>query len=221
MINNGYFLSERSSGEKPYVLPVSGHAKQYEVEFAVNSGFTEQYFKVGAIARYHCNEGFNLLRLFGQDIYRCSASGVWYPKQPPVCISKTNNLEPLDDMMCGAPDDVAYASYRAVEGVVTPNGALHGTILEYSCSIGYRDTILPCLPSRRTCHAGQVRECGDSSVCSVPCSGWAPCPAAPRSSSAPRCPGYRTDTSQHPGRETIDFTALSRYLQNCLKLLSL
>ena len=50
---------------------------------------------------------------------------------------------------------MAYASYRAVEGVVTPNGALHGTILEYSCNIGYRDTILPCLPSRRTCHAGQ------------------------------------------------------------------
>ena len=38
-------------------------------------------------------------------------------------------MEPLDDMMCLAPDDVAYASYRAVEGVVTPNGALHGTIL--------------------------------------------------------------------------------------------
>ena len=44
---------------------------------------------------------------------------------------------------------MAYASYRAVEGVVTPNGALHGTILEYSCNIGYRDTILPCLPSRQ------------------------------------------------------------------------
>ena len=43
---------------------------------------------MGAIARYHCNEGYSLLRLFGQDIYRCSSSGVWYPKQPPVCISK-------------------------------------------------------------------------------------------------------------------------------------
>ena len=29
--------------------------------------------------------------------------------------SKTNNMEPLDDMMCLAPNDVAYASYRAVE----------------------------------------------------------------------------------------------------------
>ena len=95
---------------------------------------------------------------------------MWYPKQPPVCISKTTQLasQPLDDMMCLAPDDVAYASYRAVEvsaisttlrahmtkydcvqGVVTPNGALHGTILEYSCNIGYRDTILPCLPRNR------------------------------------------------------------------------
>ena len=69
------------------------------------------------LARYHCNEGYSLLRLFGQDIYRCSSSGVWYPKQPPVCISKTTQLasQPLDDMMCLAPDDVAYASYRAVE----------------------------------------------------------------------------------------------------------
>ena len=42
---------------------------------------------------------------------------MWYPKQPPVCISKTTQLasQPLDDMMCLAPDDVAYASYRAVE----------------------------------------------------------------------------------------------------------
>ena len=32
LINNGYYLSERSSGEKPYVLPVSGQlAKQFEV----------------------------------------------------------------------------------------------------------------------------------------------------------------------------------------------
>ena len=129
---------------------------------------------MGAIARYHCNEGYSLLRLFGQDIYRCSSSGLWYPKQPPVCISKTNNMEPLDDMMCLAPDDVAYASYRAVEGVVTPNGALHGTILEYSCNIGYRDSILPCLPSRRTCHAGQW-------VGSLPsCAPFEFCPPVPR-----------------------------------------
>ena len=32
LINNGYYLSERHSGEKPYVLPVSGHlSKQFEV----------------------------------------------------------------------------------------------------------------------------------------------------------------------------------------------
>merc|ERR1719278_1389069 len=100
------------------------------------------------------NEGYTLLRLFGQDIYRCSSSGTWSPKQPPFCISRNNNMEPLEGMMCGTPEEVASASYRAVEGVVTPNGALHGTILEYTCNIGYRDTILPCLPSRRTCHAG-------------------------------------------------------------------
>ncbi len=41
-------------------------------------------------------------------------------------------------MMCQVPEDVTFATYRAVEGVVTPNGALHGTILEYNCNIGYR-----------------------------------------------------------------------------------
>jgi Sushi repeat (SCR repeat) len=65
-------------------------------------------------------------------------SGVWSPKQAPVCISRNNNMEPLGGMMCPVPEDVSYASYRAVEGVVTPNGALHGTILEYNCNIGYR-----------------------------------------------------------------------------------
>ena len=55
-----------------------------------------------------------------------------------MCISRNNNVEPLGGMMCSVPEDVASASYRAVEGVVTPNGALHGTILEYNCNIGYR-----------------------------------------------------------------------------------
>ena len=96
MINNGYYLSERySSGEKPYVLPVSGHLTKT--------------FEVGAIARYHCNEGYTLLRLFGQDIYRCSAAGTWSPKQPPFCISRNNNMEPLEGMMCGTPEEVALA----------------------------------------------------------------------------------------------------------------
>jgi len=159
LINNGYFLSERYSGEKPYVLPVSGFQLTYEV---------------GAVARYHCNEGYRLHMLFGQDIYRCTASGIWSPQQPPVCISRTNNLEPLAGMMCKVPEDIAYASYKAVEGVVTPNGALHGTILEYNCNIGYRDSILPCLPSRRTCHAGEW-------VGSLPsCTPFEFCPSVPR-----------------------------------------
>jgi hypothetical protein len=32
-------------------------------------------FQVGAVARYHCNEGYRLLMLFGQDLYRCTAAG--------------------------------------------------------------------------------------------------------------------------------------------------
>ncbi len=47
-------------------------------------------------------------------------------------------------MMCQVPEDVTFATYRAVEGVVTPNGALHGTILEYNCNIGYRYSYILC-----------------------------------------------------------------------------
>ncbi len=75
---------------------------------------------------------------FSQMGRKCGRSGIWSPKQAPVCISRNNNVEPLGGMMCSVPEDVASASYRAVEGVVTPNGALHGTILEYNCNIGYR-----------------------------------------------------------------------------------
>ena len=46
----------RYSGEKPYVLPVSGNYKQT--------------YEIGAVARYHCNEGYRLHMLYGQDIYR-------------------------------------------------------------------------------------------------------------------------------------------------------
>ena len=49
-------------------------------------------FQLGAVARYHCKEGYRLHMLFGQDIYRCTAAGIWSPKQPPVCISKTNDI---------------------------------------------------------------------------------------------------------------------------------
>ena len=38
LINNGYFLSERFSGEKPYVLPVSGNYQHtYEVRIILLS----------------------------------------------------------------------------------------------------------------------------------------------------------------------------------------
>ena len=38
-INNGYFLSERYSGEKPYVLPVSGNYQHtYEVRGDTEKG---------------------------------------------------------------------------------------------------------------------------------------------------------------------------------------
>ena len=42
LINNGYYLSERSSGEKPYVLPVSGQYHQFEVGAIARSELINQ-----------------------------------------------------------------------------------------------------------------------------------------------------------------------------------
>ena len=56
--------------------------------------------------------------------------------------------------MCPSPPPINHADFERVEGWLTSNGAIHGTMLEYSCRVGYRDSRTPCLPTRRTCHAG-------------------------------------------------------------------
>ena len=57
--------------------------------------------------------------------------------------------------MCPSPTAIPYADFERVEGWLTSNGAIHGTVLEYGCRVGYRDSRTPCLPARRTCHAGK------------------------------------------------------------------
>ena len=57
--------------------------------------------------------------------------------------------------MCPSPPSIPYADFERVEGWLTSNGAIHGTVLEYSCRVGFRDSRTPCLPTRRTCHAGK------------------------------------------------------------------
>ena len=93
----------------------------------------------------------------GQDTYRCMANGDWSPKVPPVCIKleQTTFQDPLDEVMCPSPNPIPNTDFERMEGWLTSNGAIHGTVLEYSCSIGYRDSRTPCLPTRRTCHAGK------------------------------------------------------------------
>jgi hypothetical protein len=140
-IANGYFLTDKQS-ETPLALPVSGHGKQYER---------------GTIARYHCQEGFTIRTLHGQDTYRCMSNGDWSPQVPPVCIQLEQNAfqDPLDEVMCPSPTPIPHTDFERMEGWLTSNGAIHGTVLEYSCRIGYRDSRTPCLPTRRTCHAGK------------------------------------------------------------------
>ena len=63
--------------------------------------------------------------------------------------------DPLDEVMCPSPAPIPHSDFERIEGWLTSNGALHGTVLEYSCQVGYRDARTPCLPTRRTCHAGK------------------------------------------------------------------
>ncbi|XP_059095480.1 CUB and sushi domain-containing protein 3-like [Tigriopus californicus] len=141
-INNGYYYTDRGS-ETPLALPkASSRMNQYER---------------GNIARYHCKEGYTLKSFQGKDIYRCMSDGEWSPKVPPVCmgIDVSNTNDPLEQVMCPSPPLIPYTDFERIEGWLTSNGAIHGTVLEYSCRVGYRDSRTPCLPTRRTCHAGQ------------------------------------------------------------------
>jgi hypothetical protein len=139
-IPNGYYITDTDS-DTPLALPVS-KSGQYER---------------GTIARYHCQEGYFMRTYQGQDTYRCLANGNWSPKVPPVCIKLEQNTfqDPLDEVMCPSPTPIPNTDFERMEGWLTSNGAIHGTVLEYSCSIGYRDSRTPCLPTRRTCHAGK------------------------------------------------------------------
>ena len=73
--------------------------------------------------------------------------------------------------MCPSPTPIPNTDFERMEGWLTSNGAMHGTVLEYSCSIGYRDSRTPCLPTRRTCHAGQwvgnMPSCGKYQICVI------------------------------------------------------
>ena len=79
--------------------------------------------------------------------------------------------DPLDEVMCPSPTPIPNTDFERMEGWLTSNGAMHGTVLEYSCSIGYRDSRTPCLPTRRTCHAGQwvgnMPSCGKYQICVI------------------------------------------------------
>ena len=99
-----------------------------------------------------------------------------------VCIKLEQNTfqDPLDEVMCPSPAQIANTDFERMEGWLTSNGAIHGTVLEYSCSIGYRDSRTPCLPTRRTCHAGKLSPQVDvlpwiCTFCSFQASGWAIC----------------------------------------------
>ena len=44
--------------------------------------------------------------------------------------------------MCPSPTAIPYADFERVEGWLTSNGAIHGTVLEYGCRVGYRQELV-------------------------------------------------------------------------------
>jgi len=125
--------------------------------------------------------------------------GEWSPKIPPVCIKLEQSFngaiystdidysllfvgvdvtqrvsfasDPLEEVMCSSPPPIPHTDFERMEGWLTSNGALHGTVLEYTCRVGYRDSRTPCLPTRRTCHAGKwvgnLPSCGKQKKSSI------------------------------------------------------
>ncbi len=90
-ISNGYYFTDRSS-EAPLALPKTARG--------------EEQYERGTIARYHCKDGYTLSSFHGQEIYRCTSSGEWSPKVPPVCISLEMSMH--DDPL----EQVCYKSRR-------------------------------------------------------------------------------------------------------------
>lgn len=101
-------------------------------------------YPVGTVVTYMCDPGYTLV---GTDRIKCRISGSWSPLLPPVCQRSSDNGEPL----CRLPMPISHGDYT-VFGRSERNGALTGTIIQYSCDVGYK--LLGCIQGRRECKVG-------------------------------------------------------------------
>ena len=44
--------------------------------------------------------------------------------------------DPFDQVMCPSHNQIPHTDFERVDGWLTSNGAVHGTVLEYSCQVG-------------------------------------------------------------------------------------
>ena len=43
--------------------------------------------------------------------------------------------DPFDQVMCPSHNQIPHTDFERVDGWLTSNGAVHGTVLEYSCQV--------------------------------------------------------------------------------------
>ncbi|XP_066951483.1 uncharacterized protein [Macrobrachium rosenbergii] len=135
----------------------------YYIEIA---GSSDQQYPPGARLQFVCHTGYILK---GPDIFLCKEADGWIPRRKPKC---EPSQQLLDSELCSVPPEVQYTVQKMVRGIVTSEGAFHGTTVEYRCRSGYRNTLAPCLAHSLTCHKGHWHgtspECEEFNSCVAP-----------------------------------------------------
>ena len=54
----------------------------------------------------------------------------YFPSYLPI------QLDPFEQVMCPSHNQIPHTDFERVDGWLTSNGAVHGTVLEYSCQVG-------------------------------------------------------------------------------------
>ncbi|CAL4063764.1 unnamed protein product, partial [Meganyctiphanes norvegica] len=140
--------------------PVNGY--YLEVEEA-----GDPQYPVGARLQFVCHSGY---KIRGPDVFTCRRAGEWSPApQRSTCLP---SQQLLMSQLCNSPPQVSHTVQKLQRGLVTTEGAVQGTVLEYRCKPGYRNILAPCVAHTLTCHKGAWHgtspECQEFSSCIAP-----------------------------------------------------
>ncbi|KAK7018696.1 hypothetical protein SK128_026495, partial [Halocaridina rubra] len=130
------------------------------------SGSYDQQYPPGARLQFVCHTGYILK---GSDLFICNEVRGWSPRRKPKC---EPSQELLDAELCSVPPEVLHTLQKLIRGIVTAEGAFHGTTVEYRCRPGFRNILAPCLAHSLTCHKGHWHgtspKCEEFNSCIAP-----------------------------------------------------